>query len=92
MSELTSAQWSVKTTEQLRAYEQSCSDVELFCVGYLMPPVDLLEIEYAEHTDSLTGWNELYLAFVEECMAQDQMAADDQQRIVNIVRQLAVAL
>jgi hypothetical protein len=88
MSDLTSVQWSIKTTEQLQAYEQNCSDIELFCVGYLIPPVELLELEHADRVDSLHGWNQLYQEFVEQCMLQDKMSEDDQQRILRILQGL----
>ncbi|MEJ2043558.1 MAG: hypothetical protein P8X74_08885 [Reinekea sp.] len=85
MSDLTAEQWSRKTIAQLHDYERECPDIELFCVGYLIPPVELLETENGQCRTSALDWHQLYVDFVEQCMQQDQVAEDDQQRIRNIM-------
>ncbi len=88
MSDLTAAQWSKQTVAHLHEYEKDCADVDLFCVGYLIPPVELLELEHSQRSEIKEVWNQVYLEFVEQCMQEDQMKDDDCRRIRAIIKKL----
>lgn len=88
MSDITAAQWSSQTVAKLQEYEQACSDIDLFCVGYLIPPVEILETNHAERSGKAQRWHTLFVDFIEQCMMQDQLAEEDQRRIRIILNEL----
>lgn len=88
MSDLTAARWSELTLAKLHELEASCSDDDLFCVGYLIPPVELLEVELAEATGTSEQWKDRFENFVEQCLSTDQVGDADAARIRDIVTQL----
>lgn len=84
MSDLTASAWSASTVEKLRHLEETCPDNDLFCVGYLIPQVELVEIEYAEEAGSLSDWQARFQSYVEGCLIKDGVTGDDRSRILEL--------
>lgn len=73
---------------QLRAYrdfEQRCADEDLFCIGYLIPLVELLEVEMQDKAGTFDQWSEWYVEFTDQCMNADAMTGPDVERIRQIM-------
>lgn len=85
MSNLTAEQWSEAATSNLRNYEQNCADNELFIVGYLIPLVERVEIAWPEDEQATPIWNERYLAYVSECIAEDALSEEDQNDVKRLL-------
>lgn len=85
MSDLTSGQWATLVLDKLRKFEATCDDADLFCVGYLIPQVELLESLNENAIAGEEEWQEVYQAYVEQSMADDQMAGQDMVRILEII-------
>jgi len=88
MSDLTALVWSESTVEQLRRFEDSCEDSDLFCVGYLIPLVQLLEVERESLIAGTAKWLQWFTEYVEQCLRDDKMHDDDANRIRTIILEL----
>lgn len=88
MSDLTAEHWATETLAKLHAMEASCSDTDLFCVGYLIPQVELVEVEFGQEPGTAEQWQARYQEYVERCLQSDRMGDDDVSRIREIVREL----
>lgn len=88
MSDLTAQAWSEQTIARLHALEARCSDEDLFCVGYLIPPVELVEVEYGNDVGSAQQWQSRLATFVESCLSKDRVGEGDASRIREIVSDL----
>jgi hypothetical protein len=85
MSNLTASAWAEQVLEKLRLIEQNCEDSDLFCVGYLIPQVELLEVANQQQRVSAERWFEWFESFVGECLKDDGVGVEDAARIREIV-------
>lgn len=85
MPDLSAAQWSKTAIAALHKFEQQCQDLDLFCVGYLIPQVELVAQAYEDCSDTQMAWRECLLDYVTQSIEQDQLDEADQQRVFNIV-------
>ncbi len=81
MSNLTANAWASKTLEKLRVMERECVDTDLFCVGYLIPLVELVELEYSSEVESPDQWYQWYSSYLEHCLELDNIDDDDTTRL-----------
>jgi hypothetical protein len=88
MSNLTAHAWSVEAVAHLRAVEQQCADEDLFCVGYLIPQVELVELKYADQCVAVDQWREWLFEFVHKNIATDKLQSDDVQCIKKLIAEL----
>lgn len=88
MSDLTAAEWAQNAKNQLTDLEKRCSDDDLFCVGYLIPQVELVEVEFFEHEGSFEDWQYTFNEFVEKSLKQDSMTERDAGRIRLIIEEM----
>ncbi len=91
MSNLNAHEWSELTVKKLRQFEDKCEDEDLFCVGYLIPLVEIVELENKSEQLSLQVWHDRYLGYVSDCLATDAIVDNDATRIQAIVASLANA-
>ncbi len=89
MSDLSATQWSETVLQTLRQFELQCPDDDLFCVGYVIPQVELLEMNRHDQSAEPEQWQVWLAEFVEGCMAVDQVSDQDATRIREIVASLA---
>ena len=89
VSELSAHDWSALTVAKLRLLESKCVDSDLFCVGYLIPLVELVELEHTHEAGPIAQWHQRYRAFVDTCLSTDKIQADDATRITELVNGLA---
>jgi hypothetical protein len=89
MSDITAQEWSSRAGQYLRQLEARCSDQDLFCIGYLIPQVELVEVTYGDHVGDIDDWLATFIEYVEDCLSKDGVAADDASRIREISNQLA---
>jgi len=87
MSNLTAVEWSGERVKVLQKFEDVCNDDDLFCVGYLIPMVQLLEVEYEQELGTKQEWNEEYFNFVDNCLEKDKVTGKDRSRILEILEE-----
>ncbi|MBU2864889.1 hypothetical protein KO489_13605 [Reinekea forsetii] len=88
MSNLTAQNWSESAIRVLRAKEQNCAETDLFCIGYLIPQVELLEVELSGQQASADWWQQQFIEFVRGNMSADKMQADDERTIEQLLANL----
>lgn len=89
MSNLTAEQWSSQTAKQLRQFELTCDESDLFCVGYLIPQVILVELSKGFEEASKAQWTQWLTEFVSDSMTEDKVAGSDAERIHELIRDVA---
>jgi hypothetical protein len=92
MSNLTALAWAEQVLAKLRRIEQSCEDSDLFCVGYLIPQVELLEVANAHLQGSAEQWFEWFERFVSNCLNEDGVGVEDATRIREIATEASHSL
>ena len=88
MSDLTSEKWSEKAVQALRQYEQRCADDELFFIGYLIPLVERVELEWPQEVQPSELWQQRYRQYVDQCLEEDSVSQEDKAAIVNLAQTL----
>ncbi|MFQ3228808.1 hypothetical protein [Reinekea sp.] len=88
MSDLTAEAWSLAAVAQLRGIEQRCADEDLFCVGYLIPQVELVEIKFSGQDAQASLWRDRLSDFVHGNSVADGLEANDVQTVENLIAQL----
>jgi hypothetical protein len=88
MSYITAEVWAAKISNQLRLIEQNCTDDELFCVGYLIPQVELLEVEFVAQKAESQDWDARFKDYVRANMQLDKLLQEDVARIEAIMSSL----
>ena len=88
MSNLSAQTWSELMVKQLRKLEDTCTDDDLFCVGYLIPLVELVEVGHADEQASLAQWQQRFNDFVQQCLGSDVIQESDATRIQELVTSL----
>ena len=88
MSNLTVQDWSESAINVLRVKEQNCAETDLFCIGYLIPQVELLEVELIDKQASADWWQQQFIEFVRGNMSADKMQADDERTIEQLMADL----
>ncbi|MDN3648515.1 hypothetical protein QWZ13_06280 [Reinekea marina] len=88
MSNLTAQDWSESAINVLRVKEQNCAETDLFCIGYLIPQVELLEVELIDKQASADWWQQQFIEFVRGNMSADKMQADDERTIEQLMADL----
>ena len=61
----------------LRAKEDQVEDEQLFNIGYMIPIVDLAEVQSGAGADAEEGFLQTYRQLLEGAMATDQLSAED---------------
>ena len=90
MSNLTASAWAEQVLEKLRLIEQNCEDSDLFCVGYLIPQVELLEVANQQQVKNAAQWFERFERFVGKCLMEDGVGQNDATRIREIAVEAAM--
>lgn len=85
MSDLTAAEWAANKLQYLHALEASCTDSDLFCVGYLIPQVELIETENHDVVAELAIWDAHFSEFVKGNMESDAVNEQDKARIEQLM-------
>lgn len=88
MSDITAHVWSKEAVAHLRDMEQRCADEDLFCVGYLIPQVELVEVKYSDQSAQASQWRERLFDFVQENIAADQLEVSDVQTVEKLIATL----
>jgi hypothetical protein len=88
MPNLTSEVWSESAVEELRRYEQHCPDNELFFIGYLIPLVERVELEWQGETQDETVWCQRYQDYVNQCLEEDSVSEVDSLAIISLAQKL----
>lgn len=88
MSDITAEEWSEKAVQNLRHYEQHCPDEELFFIGYLIPLVERVELEWPKDAQSSGVWNQRYIQYVHQCIEEDSVSEQDKAAIENLAQSL----
>lgn len=84
MSDITAKAWSEMAMKKLLTLEQTCADDDLFCVGYLIPQVELVEVSQTDSLASKEQWHQWLTDFVDDCIANDTVNEADATRIREI--------
>ncbi len=88
MSDLTAENWSQQTTEKLRALEQTCEDADLFCIGYIIPQVELVEMANADAIGVEEAWFDALDDYLDESIEKDRLTEPDQNRVREIIQSI----
>jgi hypothetical protein len=88
MSDITAHAWSQEAVAHLREIEQGCADEDLFCVGYLIPQVELVEVKYSDQHAQASQWRDRLLEFVQENIAADRLETNDVRTVEKLIAQL----
>jgi hypothetical protein len=84
MSDLTAFVWAEQMLDKLRDFERTCEDSDLFCVGYLIPQVELLEVAKGHEKANAAQWQQWFEDYVNECLEKDGVSSEDANRIRDI--------
>jgi hypothetical protein len=88
MSDLKASQWSQQVVEILRRIESTCPDEDLFCVGYLIPQVELVEMAKETALATKEQWHDWFEGYVEQCLEADNVAESDVVRIQQLIEEV----
>ena len=88
MSNLTAHDWAVDALDQLKVAEQNCAEQDLFCVGYLIPQVVLVEVKYSDQSASPEQWQRWLIEYVQGNIVADKLQLDDSKSIEKLMAAL----
>lgn len=87
MSDLTAAEWAAEKLQRLHELEANCADTDLFCVGYVIPQVELIETENDDAIASQDIWDAHLVEFVASNIQKDSISSEDSARIRQIMEE-----